>query len=132
MAYMIQVAFSKSYKIVNLKLLKFSCANFNLLVRVLLVGPSGHMKPSSAVGLGLSVGSNILSSSAYIVIIYHSLYDMPGLAPHTDVSFCKPSGFSIRFSNRDTSMNAWNRHGMKSMVDTRMLSNNMKLPFHFE
>ena len=69
MAYMIQVAFSNSYKIVYLKLLKFSCVNFNLLVRVLLVGPPGHMKPSSAVGLGLSVGGNVPSSSVYSVYL---------------------------------------------------------------
>ena len=38
--------------------------------------------------------------------------------------------FQISFSNRDTSRNAWNRHWGSFMVDTGILSNNMKFPSH--
>ena len=60
----------------------------------------------------------------------HSLYDMPGLAPRMDVLFWGRHGFQISFSNRDTSRNAWNRHSRSFMVDTGILSNNMRFLFH--
>ena len=39
-----------------------------------------------------------------------NLYDMPGLAPRMAVLFSGRRDSQIRFSNRDTSRNAWNRH----------------------
>ena len=62
--------------------------------------------------------------------LFRSLYDMPGLAPRMNVLSLGRSDFQISFSNRDTSRNAWNRHWGSFMVDTRILSNNMKFPSH--
>ena len=39
--------------------------------------------------------------------LFRSLYDMPGLAPRMDVLSWGRLDFQIRFSNRDTSRNAW-------------------------
>ena len=60
--------------------------------------------------------------------LFCSLYGMPGLAPRMDVLSWGRRDFQIRFSNRDTSRNAWNRHWGSFMVDTGILSNNMKFP----
>ena len=60
--------------------------------------------------------------------LFRSLYGMPGLAPRMDVLSWGRRDFQISFSNRDTSRNAWNRHWDSFMVDTGILSNNMKFP----
>ena len=60
--------------------------------------------------------------------LFRSLYGMPGLAPRMDVLSRGRRDFQISFSNRDTSRNAWNRHWGSFMVDTGILSNNMKFP----
>ena len=65
-----------------------------------------------------------------MVSVFRSLYDMPGLAPRMDVLFRGRRDFQISFSDRDTSRNAWNRHWGSFMVDTGILSNNMKFPSH--
>ena len=57
------------------------------------------------------------------------------LAAYTICSSCKclflgKRDLSISFINRDTPRNAWNRHLRSSMVDTGILSNNMKFPSH--
>ena len=75
------------------------------------------------------LSSNIPTSPAYGVFI-SQLYGMPGLAPRIDVLSWGRRDFQISFSNRDTSRNAWNRHWGSFMVDTGILSNNMKFPFH--
>ena len=62
--------------------------------------------------------------------LFRSLYGMPGLAPLMDVLSWGRRDFQISFSNRDTSRNAWNRHWGSFMVDTGILSNNMKFPSH--
>ena len=62
--------------------------------------------------------------------LFRSLYGMLGLAPQTDVLSWRRRDFQISFSNRDTSRNAWNRHWGSFMVDTGILSNNMKFPSH--
>ena len=62
--------------------------------------------------------------------LLRSLYDMPGLALRMDVLFWGRRDFQISISNRDTSRNAWNRHWGSFMVDTGILSNNMKFPSH--
>ena len=62
--------------------------------------------------------------------LFRSLYGMPGLAPRMDVLSWGRRDFQISFSNRDTSRNAWNRHWGSFMVDTGILSNNMKFPSH--
>ena len=62
--------------------------------------------------------------------LFRSLYDMPGLAPRMDVLSWGRRDFQISCSNRDTSRNAWNRYWGSSMVDTGILSNNMKFPSH--
>ena len=73
------------------------------------------------------LGSNIPTSPAYGVFI-SQLYGMPRLAPRMDVLSWGGSDFQISFSNRGTSRNAWNRHWGSFMVDTGILSNNMKFP----
>ena len=55
-------------------------------------------------------------------------YRMICLVLHRSFSFHACD--SISFSNRDTSRNAWNRHWGSFMVDTGILSNNMKFPSH--
>ena len=55
--------------------------------------------------------------------LFHSLYDMPGLAPRMDFLSWGRRDFQISFSNRDMSRNAWNRHLGSFMVDTGMSSN---------
>ena len=72
------------------------------------------------------LSSNIPTSPAYGVFIY----DMPGLAPRMDVLSWGRRDFQISFSNRDASRNTWNRHWGSFMVDTGILSNNMKFPSH--
>ena len=62
--------------------------------------------------------------------LFHSLYDMPRLAPRMDVLFWGRRDSKISFSNRDTSRNPWNRHWGSFMVDTGILSNNMKFSSH--
>ena len=62
--------------------------------------------------------------------LFRSLYGMPGLAPRMDVLSWGRRDFQISFSNRDTLRNAWNRHWGSFMVDTGILSNNMKFPSH--
>ena len=59
-----------------------------------------------------------------------SSYDMLGHAPHMDVLFRGQCNFQISFSNRDTSRNAHIPHWGSFMVDTGILSNNMKFPSH--
>ena len=65
-----------------------------------------------------------------IASLFRSLYGMPGLAPRMVVLSWGRCDFQISFSNRDTSRNAWNRHWGSFMVDTGILSNNMKFPSH--
>ena len=62
--------------------------------------------------------------------LFRSLYDMPGLAPRMDVLSWGRRDFQISFSNRDTSRNAWNRHWGSFVVDTGILSSNMKFFSH--
>ena len=62
--------------------------------------------------------------------LFGSLYGMPVLAPRMDVLSWGRRDFQISFSNRDTSRNVWNRHLGGFMVDTGILSNNMKFPSH--
>ena len=62
--------------------------------------------------------------------LFRSLYGMLGLAPRMGVLSWGRRDFQISFSNRDTSRNAWNRHWRSFMVDTGILSNNMKFPSH--
>ena len=62
--------------------------------------------------------------------LFRNLYDMHRLAPHMDALSLGQCDFQISFSNRDTSRNAWNRHWGSFMVDTGILSNNMKFPSH--
>ena len=61
-----------------------------------------------------------------MVSLFRRLYDMPGLAHRMDVLLWGRCDFQITFSNRYTSGNAWNRHWESFMVDTGILSNNMK------
>ena len=65
-----------------------------------------------------------------IASLFSCLYDMPGPAPRMDVLSWGRRYFQISFSNRDPSRNAWNRHWGSFMVDTGILSNNMKSPSH--
>ena len=60
----------------------------------------------------------------------HSLYDMPRLVPRMNVLFWGRHNFQINFSNRDTWMNAWNRHWRSFLVDKGILSNNTKILSH--
>ena len=62
--------------------------------------------------------------------LFRSLYGMPGLAPRMDVLSWGRRDFQLSFSNRDTSRNAWNRHWGSFMINTGILSNNMKFPSH--
>ena len=73
---------------------------------------------------------SFLSSNIPTSPLFRNLYDMPGLALRMDVLSWGRREFQIRFSNRDTSRNAWNRHWASFMVDTGILSNNMKFPSH--
>ena len=72
----------------------------------------------------------ILQSRPPMASLFRSLYDMPGLAPRMDVLSWGRRDFQISFSNRDTSRNAWTRRWGSFMVDTGILSNNMKFPSH--
>ena len=65
-----------------------------------------------------------------VASLFCSLYGMSGLAPRMDVLSWGRRDLQISFSNRDTSRNAWNRHWGSFMVDTGILSNNMKFPSH--
>ena len=38
--------------------------------------------------------------------------------------------FTVNYSNRDTPLNAWNRHSKSFLVDTGILFSNMKSPSH--
>ena len=60
--------------------------------------------------------------------LFRSSYGMPRLAPRMDVLPWGRHDFQISLSKRDTSRNAWNRHWRSFMVDTGILSNNMKFP----
>ena len=62
--------------------------------------------------------------------LFRRLYDTPGLVSRMDVLSWGQSDLQISFSNRNTSRNAWNRHWASFMVDTGILSNNMKFPSH--
>ena len=62
--------------------------------------------------------------------LIRSLYGMPGIAPRMDVLSWGRRDFQISFSSRATSTNAWNRHWGSFMVDTGILSNNIKFPSH--
>ena len=55
---------------------------------------------------------------------------MHRLAPRMNVLFWGRHDFQISFANRDTSRNATNRHGRSFMVDTGILSTNMKFTSH--
>ena len=65
------------------------------------------------------------------VVIFHlrqlmaclslNVYDTPGLAPRINVLFWGPGDFSVSYSNRDTSWNAWNHYSGRFMVDTGIL-----------
>ena len=59
-----------------------------------------------------------------------SLYDTPGRAPHMKVLFLGPGDFPVRYSNRDTSWNASNRHSASFMDNTGILFSNMNSPSH--
>ena len=62
--------------------------------------------------------------------LFRNLYDMTGPSPRIDVLFWGRRDFQISISNRDTSRIDWNRHWGSFMVDTGILSNNMKFPSH--
>ena len=73
------------------------------------------------------LSSNIPTSPAYGVFISQLLRYAWACSSYG----CFPWGrrdFQISFSNWDTSRNAWNRHWGSFMVDTGILSNNMKFP----
>ena len=53
-------------------------------------------------------------------------YDTPGLTPRMNVSFCGQGDFTVSYSNRDSSWNAWNRHSGILMVDMGILFSNIK------
>ena len=72
----------------------------------------------------------ILQPRPPMASLFRSLYGMPGLAPRMDVLSRGRRDIQISFSNRDTSRNAWNRHWGSFMVDTGILSNNIKFPSH--
>ena len=76
------------------------------------------------------LSSNIPTSPAYMASLFLRLNNIPGLAPRMDVLSWGRRDFQISFSNRDASRNAWNRHWGSFMVDTGILSNNMKFPSH--
>ena len=69
--------------------------------------------------------SQIFRSS---VVIFHllqaygvlslSLFDTPGFSPRINVLFWGPGDFSVSYSNRDASWNAWNCPSGSFMVDT--------------
>ena len=65
-----------------------------------------------------------------VASLSHNLSDMPGPAPRMDVLFWGQHDFQISFSNRDASRNVSNRHWRSVMVDTGILSNNMKFLSH--
>ena len=71
------------------------------------------------------LSSNIPSSPAYGVLSLN-LYDTPGLAPRMNVLFWGPGDFPGSYLNRDTLLNAWNRHSGSFMVDTGILLSNME------
>ena len=60
----------------------------------------------------------------------YTFYIMPGPSPRMDVLIWGQHDFRISFLNRNTSRNVWNRHWRSVMVDTGILSNNMKFPSH--
>ena len=64
-----------------------------------------------------------------IASLSHNLYDMYGPAPRMNVLFWWQYDFQI-ISNRDTSRNVWNSHFRSFMVETGILSNNMKYLYH--
>ena len=70
------------------------------------------------------LGSNIPSSPMACLSL--NLYDTPGLAPCMNVLFWGPGDFPVSYSNKDTLLNAWNRHSGSFMVDTGNLVSNMK------
>ena len=81
----------------------------------------------------MSIGTKCLICNlpqGVILVPILPLYGMPGLAPRMDVLSWGQRDSQISFSNRDTSRNAWNRHWGSFMVDTGILSNNMKFPSH--
>ena len=59
-----------------------------------------------------------------------SLYDTPGLAPRMNTLCWEPGDFQVSYSNKDISLNAWNRHSGTFMVDTGTLCSNMNSPSH--
>ena len=77
-----------------------------------------------------------LQTSRSLVVIFHlrrpmaclslNLYETPGFATRMNVLFWVPGDFLVSYSNMDTLLNAWNRHSGSFMVDTGILSSNMK------
>ena len=61
-----------------------------------------------------------------VASLSHNLYDIPGPALRMDILFWGQHDFQISFSNRVVSGNVSNRHWRSVMVDTGILSNNMK------
>ena len=62
------------------------------------------------------------------VCLSHSLYSMPGLAPHMNVLFWERCDFYVSFSGMDMSGNVWNRPSGSSMVDMWISSSIMLSP----
>ena len=75
------------------------------------------------------LSSNIPTSPAYGVFISQLIRYARACSSYGCLSWGR-CDFQISFSNRDTSRNAWNRHWGSFMVDTGILSNNMKFPSH--
>ena len=65
-----------------------------------------------------------------IASLSQRVYDTSGLAPRMNVLFWGRHDFQISFWDRDTSRNAWNRHWIRCMADTGILSNNIKFLYH--
>ena len=56
------------------------------------------------------------------------LNDMPGFAHHMDGLFWRQRDFPKTLPDRNTSNNTWNRHWWSYMIDTGILSIDMKCP----
>ena len=102
--------------------------SYSYLGLLLLIGRDGHLHTCTSFydkRDDFNVHITILLSWVEIyqlrppmASLSHSWYDMPGHVPRMDVLFWGRYDFQIRFSNRDTSRNAWNRYYRSFMVDT--------------
>ena len=75
------------------------------------------------------LSSNIPSSPTYDVFI-SELILYARVCSSYECLFWEPGDFPVSYSNRDTSLNVWNRNWGSFMVDTEILFNNMKYPSH--